>query len=61
MRAARRKLGKRQIDIADEVGCTQPTVHAWETGRTHPRVQLLPAVARAYKLRPAQLIPREAA
>lgn len=61
MRKARERIGKRQRDIADEVGRTQPTVHAWETDRACPRAEEIRKVARAYRLRPEQLLPRDAA
>lgn len=61
MRSARKKLKKSQSDIAGETGHTQPTVHAWETGRAYPRTGELRSVARAYEMEPDQLIPEEAA
>lgn len=61
MRKSRLKKKKLQRHIAEELGCTQPTVHAWETDQSHPRVEQVRAVARAYGLRPEQLIPAEAA
>jgi transcriptional regulator with XRE-family HTH domain len=59
MRKARRAQKKRQRDIAEEVGRTQPTVAAWESGRAFPRLEELRRVARAYGLRPEFLIPAE--
>lgn len=59
LRGARRKLKKRQRDIADEIGCTQPTIADWELGRALPRLQDLRTVAKAYGLKPEQLIPDE--
>lgn len=61
MRKARLRKRKRQRDIAVEVGRTQPTVQAWESGQAYPRLVELRKVARAYGLRPELLIPAEAA
>lgn len=60
MRKSRKKQGKLQRQIAEELGCTQPTVHSWEADESHPHLKQVRAVARAYGLRPEQLIPREA-
>lgn len=60
MRKARRKLRKSQRDIAQEVGKTQPTVAEWEADRACPRLGEVRRVARAYGLKPVQLIPDEA-
>jgi transcriptional regulator with XRE-family HTH domain len=59
MRKARRKLGKRQRDIAAEVGCTQPAVHAWEADLAAPRTTQVRSVARAYGLVPERILPDE--
>lgn len=61
LRKARERIGKRQSDIAREVGRTQPTVHAWENGDAYPRAEEIRKVAKAYGLRPEQLLPDEAA
>lgn len=61
LRAARTRRGKRQIDIAAELGCTQATVADWETGRALPRTAEIRKVARVYGVRPTQLLPAEAA
>lgn len=60
MRKSRLKHKKLQRHIAKEVGCTQPTVHDWEIGRSHPKLKQIRVVARAYGLKPEQLIPAEA-
>lgn len=60
MREARKRRGKSQEQTAKELECTQPTVAAWESGRTLPRVEDLRRVARTYGMRPLDLIPTEA-
>lgn len=57
LRKAREKLEKTQSQIAGELGLTQPTVHAWEVDRTLPRTEDIRAVAKAYGLKPEQLLP----
>lgn len=61
MRAARKRSGKNQADIAEELGVTQPCVFSWESDKTSPRTADLSRVAKAYGLKPQQLIPRKAA
>lgn len=60
LKRAREKLGKTQTDIANELGRTQPTVHAWESGDASPRAKDIRAVAKAYGLRPDQILPEAA-
>jgi transcriptional regulator with XRE-family HTH domain len=57
LRRARRKLKKLQRDIADAVGVTQPTVHAWENDKWSPSIEQVRDVAQAYGLQPADLLP----
>jgi len=61
MRKAREKLGLRQIDIAVQLGKTQPTINEWENDKSHPRTVELRGVAKVYRLRIDQLVPGEAA
>ena len=61
LRKARRKLRKRQLDIAVELGCTQPTVQAWESDKYQPRSKLVRAIAKAYGVKPEVLLPKAAA
>jgi len=58
LRKQRRRMKKRQRDIAKAVGVTQPTVHAWESDKWSPRVEQIRDVAKAYGLEPADLLPR---
>lgn len=57
LRKARKKLKKTQAEIAGELGKTQPTVTAWESDQTLPHTADVRAVARAYGLKPEQLLP----
>lgn len=61
LRKARERLRKRQADIAAELDCTQPTVAAWEADDALPRTADVRAVAKAYGLKPEQLLPEIAA
>ncbi len=60
LRKARKKLAKRQLDIAVEVGRTQPTVAAWEADAALPETSIVRIVAKAYGLKPEQLLPEAA-
>lgn len=60
LRKARLKLNLRQLDIADKLGCTQPTIHAWESDATLPRTEDIRDVAAAYGLDPEHLLPKSA-
>ncbi len=60
LQAARKRLRKTQSDIADELNCTQPTVHSWESDENLPRTKEIRAVAEAYGLRPELLLPEAA-
>lgn len=60
LRKARKRIGKRQCDIAKEVGITQPTVSAWESGDAEPGKWILRRVAKAYEISLEQLIPKAA-
>jgi transcriptional regulator with XRE-family HTH domain len=57
LRKARAKSGKRQADIAREVGVAQPTVCAWEADTCLPEAAKVRAVAKAYGLEPLKLLP----
>jgi transcriptional regulator with XRE-family HTH domain len=60
LKRARTRLDKTQAEIAAEVGCQQPTVHEWETDKAVPKTRDVRKVARAYGLRPEQLLPEAA-
>lgn len=42
---ARKRLGLTQTQLASIIGVDQSTVALWESGKTKPRVSLLPKVA----------------
>lgn len=56
LRRARKKSGKRQVDIATEVSVKQPTVNAWESGKCRPETSRAPAVAKAYGVDPMDVL-----
>lgn len=60
LRKARTKLKKTQADMAELIGCTQPSIHDWESDRVLPRTQDVRRVAKAYGLEPEQLLPEAA-
>ncbi len=61
LKKARERLGKTQAEVAAELGCTQPTIHAWESDDNLPRTKEVRAVATVYGLKPEQLLPESAA
>jgi transcriptional regulator with XRE-family HTH domain len=60
LRKAREKRGLTQLQVAEKLGKTQPTVQAWESDKTLPRTDEVRDVAEVYGLRPEQLLPRRA-
>lgn len=58
LREARRKLKKRQVDIANEVGVKQPAVALWEGGDSGVASKHLAAAAKAYGLDVTDLLPQ---
>lgn len=59
MRAARERAGKTQEQLASELDVTQAQVSNWESGNALPKTKDIRRVARAYGVRPEQLIPGE--
>jgi transcriptional regulator with XRE-family HTH domain len=55
LKAARRKLGLAQRDVADRLGVTQAYVSMLETGERHVPASLAPKLMKLYKLRPTVL------
>jgi transcriptional regulator with XRE-family HTH domain len=47
----RKRAGLTQTEVAKEMNVTQGTVCAWETGRTYPTGEKVPALARLYGCR----------
>ena len=57
LKRARKRKGKTQLEMATELGVTQPLIAKWEDGRGLPVTDDLRRVAAAYGLRPEQLLP----
>lgn len=57
MRDARKRLDKTQTQIAEEIGVPQPLISRWESGDGFPRTEDVRRVAKAYGLKPEQLLP----
>lgn len=60
LRRARRKQGKRQIDMATELGVTQPRIQQLEASDRVPS-HLIRELARVYKVDPLDLLPKKRA
>lgn len=60
LREARDRLGLTQTQMADRLGRTQVQISKWESGESLPRTEDVRDVAREYKLKPDQLLPRSA-
>ena len=43
----RKKVGKTQAELADELGVTQGNISQWENGIAFPRMNKLPELAKA--------------
>jgi transcriptional regulator with XRE-family HTH domain len=55
LRAARRAAGLTQLQLSEELGVHETAVTNWERGERVPRVDRLGELARALKVRPADL------
>ena len=44
----RRKMGLTQVEVAQQLGVTGAAVSMWESGKTLPRLSLLPKIAALY-------------
>lgn len=47
--------GKRQSDVADEIGVTRSAYTNWEKGHSTPRVKDVPALCAALEITPNEL------
>lgn len=56
----RKALGMTQQELADKTGVGRTTVTMWETGAGNPRIQVLPALARALQCTVDELLGAEA-
>lgn len=61
IRAARKTKRLSQGDLGDQLGVSQPSVSAWEAGRSLPTIQLLVALARVLDLDASRLLTLAAA
>lgn len=61
LRAARERLDLTQSQMAERLECSQVQISKWETGESLPRTEDVRVVAREYKLKPEQLLPRSEA
>lgn len=59
MREAREDAKRTQAELADEIGVSQVAVAKWESGANSVDVRRVRAVAKAYGLKPEQLIPQD--
>jgi transcriptional regulator with XRE-family HTH domain len=56
IRSNRQRLGLSQIDLADELGVTQPSVSSWERGKQMPDMKNLVQLERLFELAPGTLL-----
>lgn len=47
IRVLRKAAGVSQTDLAKTLGCGQPNICAWESGKSQPTTDKLPALAKA--------------
>ncbi len=55
----RKALGMTQQELADKTGVGRTTVTMWETGAGNPRIQVLPALAKALQCTVDELLGAE--
>ncbi len=60
LRIARQRLSLTQVQMAERLGRTQVQISKWESGESLPRTEDVRDVAREYRLKPEQLLPRTA-
>jgi transcriptional regulator with XRE-family HTH domain len=56
IRFGRQRLGLSQIDLADELGVTQPSVSSWERGKQMPDMKNLVSIEQLFELAPGTLL-----
>ena len=61
IKEAREKAGFTQQDLADELGVSQSTVAMWETQKSLPRTDKLPALAKILGCTIDELLKKEGA
>lgn len=55
----RKAMGMTQQELAEKIGVGRTTVTMWETGAGNPRIQVLPALARALRCTVDELLEAE--
>ena len=48
--AARVNAGLTQTEAAEKIGVSQITISNWETGKTSPKMSIVPTIAALYKI-----------
>jgi len=48
--AARVNAGLTQTEAAEKIGVSQTTISNWETGKTSPKMSIVPTIAALYKI-----------
>ena len=56
LKAARAKAEMSQAELADKLDVSTSTVADWESGHMNPRIDRLPAIAKALKVEVAELM-----
>lgn len=57
--SARKAAGKTQKQTADHLGITDSAVNQWEKGKTFPKTELLPKLAKFYGCTVDELLKEE--
>ena len=52
----RQRLGLSQIDLADELGVTQPSISSWERGKQMPDMRNIVKLEQLFELTPGTLL-----
>jgi transcriptional regulator with XRE-family HTH domain len=52
----RQRLGLSQIDLADELDVTQPSISSWERGKQMPDMKNIVKLERLFELTPGTLL-----
>lgn len=50
LEAARVNAGLTQTEAAEAIGVSQVTISNWETGKTSPKMSIVPTIADLYKV-----------
>ena len=55
LRELRTRLYMTQVELAERVGVSEPTIVSWETGQRVPRLRNIPKLAEALGVEPAEV------